>query len=162
VGACSEVWRGTDLVLARRVAVQILSEESAGDAGMTTWLREKARYTASLTHQGITRIYDYNDASASCPPFLVMEAVDGPSLADILAGGPLGPERALDVITQAAAALHVAHQAGLVHRGLDTAGVLLGSGDLVKLSDFTSPRAPDIDGARTVACDMHELGLLAR
>jgi len=160
-GPSSEVWRGTDVILARQVAVQILSAGAALDPRVLAWLREKARHTASVTHLGVAKVYDYDERAPSCPPFLVMEWVDGQSLAGVLAGGPMRPARAMDIVAQTAAALHAAHQAGLVHRGLSPDTVLLSRGGIVKLTDFASPRElagrPDGNDG-----DLYALGILAR
>jgi eukaryotic-like serine/threonine-protein kinase len=70
------------------------------------------------------------------PPFLVMELVDGPSLAGILALGPLEPVQVMNVVAQAAAGLHAAHTAGLVHRDIKPGNLLLGPDGTVKIIDF--------------------------
>jgi serine/threonine-protein kinase len=71
-----------------------------------------------------------------------MEFVDRPSLADVVAGGPLEPWRVMDVVTQAADALHAAHQAGLMHGGIKPANVLLSRDGVVKLTDFGIAAGP--------------------
>src|SRR5438045_9449178 len=87
-GGYGEVWRGTDLLLARPVAVKLLHPESAADPQTARRFRDEARRACTLNHQGIARIYDYDDPGFPHPPFLVMEFVDGPSLAEALADGP--------------------------------------------------------------------------
>ena len=70
------------------------------------------------------------------PPYLVMELVDGPSLEAVLADGPLGNSRTMDIVAQAAAGLQAAHAAGMVHRDVKPANLLLAPGGTVKITDF--------------------------
>src|SRR5262245_44362766 len=130
VGGTGQVWRGTDTVLGRAVAVKLLRPEYAGHAETLARFRAEARHAAQLAHPGIVQVYDYGLASAEGVdalagpaggyglagpegvPFLVMELVDGPSLADVAARGPLDPSWVLDVIAQVAAALAAAHTIG--------------------------------------------------
>lgn len=135
-GGFGEVWQGTDVVLSRPVAVKLLRAEFAEDAEMLARFRDEAQHAGAVAHEGIARIYDYGEPSSSSPPFLVMEFVDGPSLADVLADGPLEPVRVLDVVAQAAAGLHAVHEAGLVHRDIKPQNVLIRGDGQVKLTDF--------------------------
>jgi eukaryotic-like serine/threonine-protein kinase len=143
-------------------------------------LRPCTRHAGSLSHPGIARVYDYREAD---PPCLVMELVDGPSLARLLEDGPLDPARAMGLIGQAARALAAAHAAGLVHRGIKRGNVLVGPGGQVKITDFgiahaagsaalTRPGAllgtpaylaPEraAGGPGTPAADLYALGIVA-
>ncbi len=131
-GGYSEVWRGTDMVLARPVAIKGLHLGCA-----------EAQHAGALSHENIARVYDYGEPAPPQPPFLVMELVAGPSLAGALASGPLDPGRSLDIVAQTASGLHAAHLAGLVHRDIKPGNLLLAPGGLVKISDFGIAYAAD-------------------
>ena len=110
VGGTGEVWRATDEVLDRRVAVKLLRAEYTQHPETLARFRSEGRHAGSLSHPGIARVYDYGEAvdgdfgsSGSELPYLVMELVDGPSLTEVLRRGPLDPRRAMDVVAQAAA-----------------------------------------------------------
>ena len=135
-GAVGEVWRATDLVLSRPVAVKRLRAGYAGQPEAMERFRAEARHAGALSHPGIAQVYDYGEAEPPSPPFLVMEFVDGPSLAGLLDGGPLDPADAMDVLAQVAAGLAAAHAAGLVHRDIKPANLLVAGDGQVKITDF--------------------------
>ena len=132
-GGVGEVWRSRDEVLGRAVAVKLLRAEYTGHPETLARFRAEARHAAAVAHPGVAQVYDYGEDGR---PFLVMELVDGPSLAEVLAGGPVPAARAMDVVAQAAAALAAAHTVGLVHRDIKPANLLLGPGGVVKVTDF--------------------------
>jgi len=135
-GAMGEVWRATDLVLDRPVAVKLLRPGYAGHEEGLARFRAEARNAGLLSHPGIATVYDYREAAAPYPPYLVMELVDGPSLARLLDEGPLDPARTMGLIAQAAAALRAAHAAGLVHRDIKPGNLLVSQRGQVKITDF--------------------------
>ena len=137
-GGAGEVWRGRDEVLARPVAVKLLRDGYARQPETVARFRSEARFAALVSHPGIAQVYDFGLAEL---PYLVMELVDGPSLAQVLDGGPLEPGRAMDVIAQAAEGLDAAHRAGLVHRDIKPGNLLIGPGGRVKITDFGISRA---------------------
>jgi serine/threonine protein kinase len=135
-GGVGQVWRATDLLLRRPVAVKVLRPEYAGHPETLDRFRAEARHAGALPHPCITQVYDYCDGGPDAAPYLVMELIDGPSLADILDFGAINAARALGIIAQAAAGLAAAHQAGLVHRDIKPANILLSRDGRVKLTDF--------------------------
>jgi tRNA A-37 threonylcarbamoyl transferase component Bud32 len=182
IGGMGEVWRATDQVLGRWVAVKLLRPEYLHDEVTLLRFRAEARHTGLLNHPGIAQVYDYQDASPQRPAYLVMELVRGPSLAGVLAEGTLGPRRTADVLAQAAAALHAAHSAGVLHRDVKPGNLLLASDGRVKVTDFgiaqssrsghltrtgalvgtTGYLAPERVSGRsaTVASDLYALGVV--
>src|SRR6185437_11195061 len=135
-GGMGEVWRATDLVLERPVAVKLLRPGYNEHQDNLARFRAEARHAGSLSHPGITQVYDYRETNPPYPPFLVMELVDGPSLARLLDGGPVDARRTMGLIAQAAAALQAAHAAGLVHRDIKPGNLLITQDGDVKVTDF--------------------------
>ena len=116
--------------------MKLLQAGYAQHAEILVRFRAEARHAGSLSHPAIARVYDYGEPDPPHRPFLVMELVDGRSLAQELAGGPLDPVRTMDVVAQAAAGLHAAHLSGLVHRDIKPANLLLSGDGQVKITDF--------------------------
>ena len=99
-GAVGEVWRADDLVLGRPVAVKVLQEGYASHPQTLARFRAEARHAGSLAHPGVAQVYDYGETGPAGRPYLVLELVDGPSLAGVLAGGPLDPAATMDVVAR--------------------------------------------------------------
>jgi eukaryotic-like serine/threonine-protein kinase len=136
-GGMGEVWRAEDSLLNRAVAVKLLPTGRAGDDAFLARFRAEARYAASLSHAGIARVYDYGESSEFGGAYLVMELVNGEPLSAILArAGALSPDATLDIISQSARALDVAHQAGIVHRDIKPGNLLVAAGGTTKITDF--------------------------
>ena len=134
-GGYCEVWRATDTVLARPVAVKLLHAGYARQGEALARFKAEARHAGALSHENIARVYDYGEP-ADGQSYLVMELIDGPSLAKVLAGGPLSAWRTLDVVAQVAAGLQAAHVGGLVHRDIKPANILFAPGGAVRITDF--------------------------
>ena len=134
-GGYSEVWRASDTVLSRPVAVKLLHPGYAQHPDARARFQAEARHAGALAHQNIARVYDYGEPEGD-QPFLVMELVEGPSLAHVLTVGPLGAARTMDVIAQAACGLQAAHCEGLIHRDVKPANLLVAPEGTVKVTDF--------------------------
>jgi eukaryotic-like serine/threonine-protein kinase len=137
-GGMSVVWRAYDEVLGRQVAVKVLASGYAADPAFRAGVRREARAAARLSHPHITNVYDYGEAvgqDGSPVPFVVMELVEGHTLAQRLAGGALPWRAVLEIGRQVAGALSAAHARGLVHRDVTPANIMLAA-DGVKVVDF--------------------------
>ena len=139
-GGVGEVWRARDLRLGRPVAVKVLHGAQA-DPHFRTRFRNEAQHAARLSHPNIAAVFDYGEEAAEDgdepTPFLVMELVEGESLADLLARrGRLGVGRTLSILRQLSSGLAAAHEAGVVHRDVKPANVLVRPDGIVKITDF--------------------------
>ncbi|MDL2716831.1 MAG: serine/threonine-protein kinase [Acidobacteriota bacterium] len=133
-GGMAEVYRATDTKLARTVAVKvILATHAAEEHFLERFLRE-ARVVASLEHPNILPVYDFGEENGV--PFLVMPYLPGGSLHDRLKAGPVPLAVASSWIAELAGALDAAHAAGVLHRDVKPANVLLGKDDRLFLADF--------------------------
>ena len=119
-GGMSVVWRGYDEVLGRPVAVKLLAAKLVADPELRGRVLREARAAARLSHPHITNVYDYGER-ADGTPYVVMELVEGQSLAQRMAAGPLPWRMAVRVAAQVASALAAAHAQGLVHRDVTPA-----------------------------------------
>lgn len=135
-GGMGVVWRATDLMLARGVAVKLLRPEYTQDEDGRARFRAEARHAGSLSHPAIAQVYDYSEDDPAGQPYLVMELVNGPSLAWLLKEGPLDCALAMRIIGQAARGLQAAHATGLVHRDIKPGNLLVSPGWQVKITDF--------------------------
>jgi eukaryotic-like serine/threonine-protein kinase len=151
-GGMGVVWRATDLRLNRSVAVKVLKHEYADDPQFRTRFETEARNAAALHHPGIAAVFDYSSMPGgpgdAGTPYLVMELVDGQPLSTLLAqakdaGRALDPAVVRDLLTQAADALAVAHRAGIVHRDMKPANLLVTPERQLKITDFGIARAAD-------------------
>jgi eukaryotic-like serine/threonine-protein kinase len=139
-GGMAIVYCGTDIVLRRRVAVKVLRAQYAADEEFVRRFYQEAESAARLSHPNIVNTYDVGRENDTY--FIVMELVDGPSLAEIIAAdGKLPEPVAIDYATQIASGLAYAHRVGLLHRDIKPANVLVTKDDVVKLSDFGIARA---------------------
>lgn len=136
VGGVGQVWRAADRLLGRPVAVKLLRDEFAQHQETLDRFRAEARHAGALAHPGIAQVYDYCEPGPDSPAYLVLELVDGPSLARILDRGPLDLARTLDILAQSAAALQVAHAAGVVHRDIKPGNLLITGEGRIKITDF--------------------------
>jgi eukaryotic-like serine/threonine-protein kinase len=139
-GGMATVYGGTDTVLRRRVAIKVLREQYAADQEFVRRFYQEAESAAKLSHPNIVNTYDVGREGDTY--YIVMELVDGPSLAEIIAAdGKLPEPVAIDYAAQIASGLAYAHRAGLLHRDIKPANILVTKDDVVKLSDFGIARA---------------------
>src|SRR5499425_1420779 len=129
-GGMGEVWRATDTKLNRDVAIKILPDAFAQDAGRMARFTREAEVLAALNHPNIAAIYGVEEGA------LVMELVEGETLADIVKRGPVALDTALGYARQIADALEAAHEKGIVHRDLKPANVKVTPEGRVKVLDF--------------------------
>lgn len=139
-GGMGEVWIAHDDVLDREVAVKVIRRELAADPEFAQRFHHEARTAARLSHSNIAQVHDFGrDAGVD---YLVMEFVRGTSLADLIdRHGGLPPEQVVSLIAQAAAGLEAAHEAGVIHRDVKPANILVTEKGVVKLTDFGIARA---------------------
>jgi serine/threonine-protein kinase len=140
-GGMGDVWRCTDDVLGRTVAVKILLPSLLEEAGFTERFRVEARTMAAINHPGVVDVYDYgSDSTAGA--YLVMEYVEGDALSRTLARvGRLTPARTMALVAQAADALHAAHEMGVVHRDVKPGNLLVRPNGTLVLTDFGIARS---------------------
>ena len=140
-GGMGEVWRGTDQVLGRTVAVKVLLPSLLNEPGFAERFRGEARTMATVNHPGIVDVYDYGSDDA-VGAYLVMEYVEGEALSNTLSKvGRLTPARTMDLVAQAAEALQAAHDRGVVHRDVKPANLLVRPDGRLVLTDFGIARS---------------------
>ena len=149
-GGMGEVYRATDKNLKRDVAIKVLPESFANDAGRLARFQREAEVLASLNHANIAQIYGLEQADGQT--VIVMELVEGPTLADRIAKGPIPPDETLAIARQVADALEAAHAQQVVHRDLKPANIKLKADGTIKVLDFGIAKAMDaqaISGSRS-------------
>ncbi|MEV4537058.1 serine/threonine-protein kinase [Asanoa sp. NPDC049518] len=146
-GGMGEVWRASDEVLGRTVAVKVLHPRAVGDPGFSARFRGEARTMATLRHPGVVDVYDFGedtDPDDKTVVYLVMGFVDGESLAQrIKAAGRLSPAETMAIVAQTAHALQAAHDAGVVHRDVKPGNLIVRPDGQVVLVDFGVARSAE-------------------
>ncbi|HEX6499461.1 MAG TPA: protein kinase [Micromonosporaceae bacterium] len=150
-GGMSVVWRGHDAILDRFVAVKVLSARYAAEPGFRQRIRAEAQAAARLSHPHVANVHDFGESPSATGeriPYVVMELLSGPTLAERLAAGPMQPNVAVRVCAQVASALAAAHAQGLVHCDVKPGNIVL-TPDGAKVVDF---------GIAAVAGQRHDSG----
>jgi eukaryotic-like serine/threonine-protein kinase len=140
-GGMGEVWRARDAKLGREVALKVLPDGIATNAERSSRFEREAKVLASLNHPHIAALFGFEEAAGR--HFLVMELVEGETIADRLRRGPIPVDEALKVARQIADALETAHEKGVVHRDLKPANLKITPDDRVKVLDFGLARLQD-------------------
>lgn len=139
-GGMGQVWRATDETLERPVAVKVLRPDTASEEGFLERFRAEAKHSAALQHPNIATVHDFGEGASSA--YLVMELIDGRPLSEIIKErAPLPPEEVTEILYQAALALNAAHEAGVVHRDVKPANIVVDEHGYARLTDFGISRA---------------------
>ncbi len=144
-GGMGEVYRARDAKLGRDVALKVLPEAFARDAERMARFQREAKVLASLNHPNIATIHGLEDSGSTHA--LVMELVEGPTLADRIKQGPIPIDESLRIAKQICEALEYAHERGIVHRDLKPANIKVTNDDAVKVLDFGLAKALEGDAA---------------
>jgi len=165
VGGMGEVYRSRDSKLSRQVALKVLPAGVAADPERLARFRREATLLAALNHPNIAAIYGFEDSGATHA--LVMELVEGPTLADRVKSGPIPIAEALPIAKQICEALEYAHERGIVHRDLKPANVKVTPEETVKVLDFglakaleNEPAAADIGSSPTMTRMATQAGII--
>ena len=140
-GGMGQVYQATDTKLNRQVALKILPEAFATDPDRLERFQREAQVLASLNHPNIAQIHGLEESDDTRA--LVLELVEGPTLADRIAKGPISVDEALPIAKQIAEALEAAHEAGVIHRDLKPANIKVREDGTVKVLDFGLAKALD-------------------
>lgn len=141
-GGMADVYKAEDTLLNRMVAIKILHQNFASDEAFVTRFRREAQASANLSHPNIVAIFDWGQDGETY--YMVMELIEGRTLREILKkDGALLPRRAAEITAEAAAALEVAHQAGVFHRDVKPGNIMIATDGSVKVNDFGIARALD-------------------
>src|SRR5512144_9867 len=133
-GGMGEVYRARDPRLGREIALKVLPEQVSADADRLARFEREARSASALNHPHIVAVYDVGRADSLS--YIAMELVEGRTLRELVASGPLPAKRAVAIAAQAADALAKAHSAGIVHRDLKPENVMVSRDGFVKILDF--------------------------
>src|SRR5512145_3577375 len=163
-GGMGEVYEATDSKLGRRVAIKVLPEEFAKDADRVARFQREAKVLASLNHPNIAAIYGLEESGGT--NFLVLELVEGVTLADSIKSGPIPVEESLKLALQIAEALEAAHEKGVIHRDLKPANIKITPDGKVKVLDFGLAKALEVaqvsasDDTKTIRTDETHPGVV--
>jgi eukaryotic-like serine/threonine-protein kinase len=155
-GGMGEVWRGTDTVLGREVAVKTIDLRRVPDETGTARFEREARATAGLSHPGVVTVHDSGVEGDTA--YIVMELLPGPSLADRIANGPVPIDEVVEVGQQVASALDAAHARGLVHRDIKPANIAYAGDGRVRVLDFGITQLGETPGSQALTATHTVMG----
>jgi serine/threonine-protein kinase len=156
-GGMGEVYRARDTRLKRDVAIKVLPESFAQDPDRLARFRREAELLASLSHANIAAIYGLEQAEGVTA--LVLELIEGETLADLIARGPLPPLEAMPIVRQLVDALEAAHEKGVIHRDLKPANIKITPDGAVKVLDFGLAKLAPIEVESAQAGGMNALSM---
>ncbi|MCA1582675.1 MAG: protein kinase [Acidobacteria bacterium] len=148
-GGMGDVYRARDSRLGRDVALKILPEAFASDPDRVRRFEKEARAASSLNHPNIVTVYEVGAAGSLS--YIAMEVVEGITLREILAAGPLSPKRLLDLSCQISTGLAQAHGAGIVHRDLKPENIMVSKEGFAKILDFGLAKRKPLDRGASVS-----------
>ncbi len=162
-GGMGEVYRARDDRLKRDVAIKVLPPELASDPERRSRFEREARSASALSHPNILTVFDIGSVDSTV--YIAMELVDGGTLKDLVASGPVPVRKLLDLSTQIAEGLAAAHGVGIVHRDLKPANVMVSKNGYVKILDFglaklVTPEDKEVSALQTAAGDPTRPGLV--
>ena len=162
-GGMGEVYKARDERLKRDVAIKVLPAELAADPERRTRFEREARAASALSHPNILTIYDIGAANQTV--YIAMELIEGGTLKDLTASGPVPIRKFLELATQIAEGLSAAHAAGIVHRDLKPANVMVSKHGYAKILDFglaklVTPESDEVSGLQTAAGDATRPGMV--
>ncbi len=142
-GGMGEVYLAEDEQLVRQVALKFLGTHMAASADCRERFQHEAQAAAKLNHPNIVTIYEVGEHQGR--PYIAMEYIRGQSLREILARGPLPPERTIEIVCQICHGLTTAHEGGIIHRDIKPANIIIDDKGRVRLLDFGLAKAQDSD-----------------
>jgi serine/threonine protein kinase len=158
-GGMGEVWRAFDTAMNRVVALKVLPANLADDAQYQARFRREAQAAASLDEPHIVPIHDFGEIEGRL--YVTMRLIDGKTIDDLVADGPLSPQRAVSIVEQIAAALGAAHRIGLVHRDVKPSNILVTEDDFAYLIDFGIARAAEATKLTSTGATIGTLAYMA-
>jgi serine/threonine protein kinase len=156
VSGMGEVYRATDTNLKRAVAIKVLPASVAAESERLARFQREAEVLAALNHPNIAQIYGLEKADGTTA--LVLELVEGPTLADRIGQGPIPVEEALPIGKQIAEALDAAHGQGIIHRDLKPANIKVRPDGTVKILDFGLAKAMEVIAGVVIVGDCEIFG----
>ena len=155
-GGMGEVWRATDAVLGREVAVKTIDLRALHDESGAARFEREARATAGLSHPGVVTVHDSGVEDDTA--YIVMELLPGPTLADRISDGPVPVDEVVEVGRQVASALDAAHARGLVHRDIKPANIAYAADGRVRVLDFGIAQLAESAGSQALTATHTVMG----